>query len=544
MHPNTLYFGDNLQVLREHFPDECVDLVYLDPPFNSKRDYNYIYRDLAGAGDTAQEQAFSDTWTFAGAAAEFREVTESGFPEGKLIDALHEVFGDTSLVAYLSVMALRLRELRRVLKPTGSLYLHCDPSSSHYLKAVLDAVMGAERYVNEITWQRTSAHSDAKQGSQHYGRNTDTILFYRKGQAGVWHPPYLPHDPAYVKSHYPHTEPGTGRRFGLWDITGPGGAAKGNPLYEVLGVTKYWRYSRERMAQKIEEGRVIQPSPGAVPREKRYLDETPGSPLGSNWTDIAPINSQATERLGYPTQKPLALLERIIAASSNEGDVVLDPFCGCGTAVVAAQKLGRQWCGIDITSLSVTLMRQRLADSFPEVYPSPGDVPVIGLPKDLAGARMLAGLDKYDFQFWALTLVGAHPPGGTKKKGADRGVDGEILWRDGEGKLQKAVVSVKGGHGVSDTQLKDLITTVDAEKAVVGLFISLAEPTKPMRNRAAQAGDYTMAGTTAKYPRIQMLTIEELLAGKRPDLPKSSRLDPHKSAKAVDDGGQMGLFEE
>jgi len=223
---------------------------------------------------------------------------------------------------------------------------------------------------------------------------------------------------------------------------------------------------------------------------------------------------------------------------------VLDPFCGCGTAVVAAQKLGRQWCGIDITSLSVTLMRQRLADSFPEVYPSPGDVPVIGLPKDLAGARMLAGLDKYDFQFWALTLVGAHPPGGTKKKGADRGVDGEILWRDGEGKLQKAVVSVKGGHGVSDTQLKDLITTVDAEKAVVGLFISLAEPTKPMRNRAAQAGDYTMAGTTAKYPRIQMLTIEELLAGKRPDLPKSSRLDPHKSAKAVDDGGQMGLFEE
>ncbi|MCC7494994.1 MAG: hypothetical protein IT204_21780 [Fimbriimonadaceae bacterium] len=487
MHLNTLYFGDNLQVLREHFPDECVDLVYLDPPFNSKRDYNYIYRDLAGAGDTAQEQAFSDTWTFAGAAAEFREVTESGFPEGKLIDALHEVFGDTSLVAYLSVMALRLRELRRILKPTGSLYLHCDPTAGHYLKMVLDCVLGSSAFRSEVVW----SYRRWPTRTPNYQHMHDLIYYYARGQTVTFNVLYEPPSESFLK------------RF-------------------------------RGMGNRLDRGATT----------KRSSDEpTPGLPMRDVW-DLSILAGSSSERLGYPTQKPLALLNRIIAASSNEGDVVLDPFCGCGTAVVAAQKLGRRWCGIDITSLSVTLMRQRLADSFPEIYPSPGDVPVIGLPKDLAGARLLAELDKYDFQFWALTLVGAHPPGGTKKKGADKGVDGEILWRDGTGKLQKAVVSVKGGQSVTDTQLKDLITTVDAAKAAVGLFVSLAQPTGPMRNRAALGGNYTMAGTAATYPRIQMLTIEELLAGKRPDLPKSSRLDPHKSARAVDDGTQGSLFGE
>lgn len=529
MTPNTLYFGDNLQVLRA-WPDACVDLVYLDPPFNSKRDYNYIYRDIAGAGDTAQEQAFSDTWTMHGAAADFAEVTESGRPEGILLDALHRVHGDGSLVAYLAVMASRLRELHRVLKPTGSLYLHCDPTASHYLKMVLDCVFGADRYVNEVTWQRTSAHSDAKQGAQHYGRNSDTILVFRRGTTVVWNHPYVRHDPAYVKSHYPYEEAGSGRRYGLWDITGPGGAAKGNPIYEVFGVTRYWRYSRERMEQKIAEGRVIQPRPGAVPREIRYLDDSAGTPLGCVWTDIPPINSQATERLGYPTQKPLALLERIIAASSNPGDLVLDPFCGCGTAVVAAQKLGRHWLGIDITSLAVNLIRERLSDHWPDVWPSPGDVPVDGLPKDVAAAKMLFESNPYDFQFWALTLVGAHPPGGVKKKGADKGIDGEIIWRDGQAALQRAVVSVKGGRTVSDTMLKDLIATLEAEKAAVGLFVTLTPPTKPMLNRGALAGTYHLAGTTATYPRIQILTIQELLAGARPDLPKSSRIEGHQPA--------------
>jgi site-specific DNA-methyltransferase (adenine-specific) len=439
-------------------------------------------------------------------------------------------------------MALRLRELWRVLKPTGSLYLHCDSVTSHYLRLVLDCVFGPPSFKNEVTWQRTAAKGNVQ---RKYGAVADTLLVYAKrAGAETWNQPYRALNEAYVQEMYRYVEEGTGRRYRLDNITAPASRASRGQIYEWHGQrppsSRCWIYARERMDALLAEGRIVFSRTG-YPSFKRYLDENPGEKVPCIWTDIPPVMGR--EALGYPTQKPLALLERIIAASSNEGDLVLDPFCGCGTAVVAAQKLGRRWCGIDITSLSVTLMRQRLADSFPEVFPTPGDVPVVGLPRDLAGARMLAGLDKYDFQFWVLTLVGAHPPGGLKRKGADRGVDGEILWRDGEGKLQRAVVSVKGGASVSDTMLKDLLATVEAEHAAVGLFLSLAEPTRPMRNRAAAASEYEMAGTTARYPKIQMLTIEELLAGKRPDLPKSSRLEAHKAARREDGGGQGRLFE-
>jgi len=547
MQPNTLYFGDNLQVLRTHFPDESVDLVYLDPPFNSKRDYNYIYRDLVGAGDTAQEQAFTDTWTMEGAAAEFREVTESGLPEGALIETLRQVFGDTSLVAYLSVMALRLRELHRVLKPTGSLYLHCDPTASHYLKMVLDCVFGGTNFINDVTWQRTVPKSDHRQGATNWPRVHDCLLYYQRhaGTATTFQQAFSAYDADYLEASYPFVEEGTGRRYGAHSLTAPGAGTRGHPQYEFMGVVRYWRYGQDKMQALLEEGRIIQSKPGNVPRFKRYLDEMPGVPVGDIWTDIGNLQGAAHERLGYPTQKPLALLERIILASSNEGDLCLDPFCGCGTAVAAAQKLGRQWCGIDITSLAVTLIRERLSDHFPEVYPSPGDVPVDGLPKDVAAARMLFEKDPYDFQFWALTLVAAHPPGGTKTKGSDKGIDGVVLWHDGEEKLQRAIVSVKGGKHVSDAMLKDLIATVEAEKAAVGLFVTLTPPTKPMRERAALAGEYELAGTTAKFPRVQILTIEELLAGKRPSLPQTSQVQGHKAAKAIEDTSAQGsLFGE
>lgn len=544
MQPNTLYFGDNLAVLREHFPDESVDLVYLDPPFNSKRNYNFIYREIAGKSDTAQEEAFTDTWTMEGAAAEYREVTESGFPEGTLIEALRQVHGDTSLVAYLSVMALRLRELHRVLKPTGSLYLHCDPSASHYLKMVLDGVFGENQFVNEIVWKRSDAHSDARQGAKHFGRVHDVLLFCAKSGKYDFTTLYNPLPQSTVDKWYRHVEEGTGRRFNKADVTGPGGAAKGNPRYEWNGVTRYWRYSRERMQELHDEGRLVYSKSG-MPYQKRYLDESRGVPLQDWWDDIAMLRgiSGDGERLGYPTQKPLALLERIINASSNPGDLVLDPFCGCGTAVVAAQQLGRQWCGIDITSLAVTLIRERLSDHFPEVYPTPGDVPVDGLPKDVASAAMLFQSDPYDFQFWALTLVNAHPPGGTKKKGADKGIDGVILWHDGEEKLQRGIVSVKGGK-VNDGMLRDLIGTMEHESAAMGLFVTLQPPSKPMRERAALAGEYELAGTNAKFPRVQIWTIEDLLSGRRPELPRTGLIEAHKAAKEMKKGGQGKLFED
>ncbi len=242
--------------------------------------------------------------------------------------------------------------MRCILKETGSIYIHCDDTANHYLKSVMDAVFGASNYKSEIPWKRTSAHSDRRQGRRQHGRVHDLLLYYTKGNSWTWNPVYTDYDPDYVSRFYRHVEPGTGRRYRLDNLTGPGGEAKGNPRYEVMGVTRYWRYSKERMQELIDEGRVVQTRPGAVPAYKRYLDEMPGVPLQDLWADINPVASRSPERTGYPTQKPLALLERIIQASSNEGDMVLDPFCGCATACVAAEKLGRQWGSVPTWSLN------------------------------------------------------------------------------------------------------------------------------------------------------------------------------------------------
>ena len=330
---NTLYYGDNLDVLRRYVPDESVDLVYLDPPFNSNASYNVLFKERSGEESPAQIKAFTDTW-------EWTQESERTFeqeivlnPETppnvkEMVSAFRQFIGSNAMMAYLVMMTPRLVQLRRVLKPTGSIYLHCDPTASHYLKLLMDAVFGKENFRTEITWKRTSAHSDTRQGRQQHGRVHDLILFYSKSGSWTWNAIYTEYDQSYVDQFYRHVESGTGRRYRLGDLTGPGGAAKGNPSYEVLGVTRYWRYSKDRMAELLKEGRVVQTRPGAVPAYKRYLDEMPGVPLQDLWTDIRPIASQARERLGYPTQKPQALLERIIEASSNEGDVVLDPFCG------------------------------------------------------------------------------------------------------------------------------------------------------------------------------------------------------------------------
>jgi len=537
---NVLYFGDNLEILRKHIPDKSIDLIYLDPPFNSKKDYNILFKENGGIESEAQIKAFTDTWHWTQSAQDtYHEVVTKGpLKIAKLIGALHDSIGSNDVMAYLVMMTIRLIELHRVLKSTGSLYFHCDPTASHYLKLVLDQIFGPANFRNEIIWKRSSAHSDIGQGAKHMGRLHDTIFFYTKSDEFTCNMEFLPYDDEYTTAFYRHVEPGTGRLYRLGDLTGPMGAAKGNPYYEFLGVNRYWRYSKERMQELYEQGRIVQTKPGTVPQYKRYLDEMQGVPLQDIWDDLQPIGAQAKERLGYPTQKPISLLERIIKYSSNEGDVVLDPFCGCGTAVVAAQKLKRKWIGIDITHLAINLMRVRLKDSFGI------KAEVIGEPVDLAGARALAQQDRYQFQWWALGLIGARPIG-EKKKGADQGIDGVILFIDEPtGKPKRVVVQVKSGHvGVNAVRELKAVSADDA----IGVLITLEAPTQPMLTEALDAGYYHSPIWDKNYAKIQILTVEDLLKGKTVDMPPQTQTNVTfaKAQKiAQKEGEQMKMGDE
>ncbi len=538
--PNTLFYGDNLNILREHVPDESVDLVYLDPPFNSNASYNVLFKEQSGEASPAQIQAFTDTWewTLESQRTYEREIMlNPATPVNvkEMMKAFRQFIGSNAMMAYLVMMAPRLVELRRVLKPTGSIYLHCDPTASHYLKVLMDAVFGKEHIRNEVVWKRSDSKGDTGQGAKHFARVNDTILFYTKASDSAFNAQYGPLDPDYVDRFYRYTDP-DGRRYKLDNMLGPGGAAKGNPQYEVMGVTRYWRYSRERMQKLIDEGRVVQTNPGTVPMYKRYLDESLGTPITTNWADISFVRGWSKERLGYPTQKPLALLERIIQASSNEGDVVLDPFCGCGTAIAAAQKLNRQWVGIDITHLAVALMKNRLKTAF-DILPGK-DYRVVGEPVDVGSARALAEQDRFQFEFWAMSLLEAFPREHSKK-GADRGIDGIVHFVDGPRRtMHKAVVQVKSGK-VSSPQMRDLKGTVEREQAAMGLFITLEKPTTAMTTEAVSAGLYRSDVWQKDYPRLQIRTIGELLAGNGFEMP------PHppmyrKSQRVKSDEGEQG----
>jgi DNA modification methylase len=505
---NQLFFGDNLDVLRESIKDESIDLIYLDPPFNSNADYNVLFKTPKGQRSHAQIEAFEDTWHWTDQAEkEFAEIfAQSNTDLAEVVRSLRQFLGENDMMAYLVMMANRLLQLHRVLKTTGSLYLHCDPTASHYLKIVLDGVFGPENFRNEICWKRAeTVKGNFGQGSKFFDRNTDSILFYAKSDEQIFNTQFMPYRKEYIDDFFRFFEPGTKRRYRLISMTGPGGAAKGNPEYEVMGVTRYWRYSKAKMKELIDAGMVVQTSPGSVPQRKLYLDEGKGVPVQSLWDDLPALHSQSSERLGYPTQKPLALLERIIMASSNEGSVVLDPFCGCGTAVHAAQKLNRQWIGIDITHLAISLIEKRLKDAFPKI-----SFEVHGTPKDIEGAKNLAERDKYQFQWWACSLVNAQPFQG-KKKGADSGIDGLIFFQDDTSLPKKIVVSVKGGENINVAMVRDLAHVVAREKAEIGLFITLAEPTKPMTVEAVKEGFYTSPANGASFPKIQLLTIEGLL---------------------------------
>ena len=519
---NTLFYGDNLPILREYIPDESIDLVYLDPPFNSKRTYNVLFKDESGTDSEAQIAAFDDTWHWTRHAEEtYRElVTQAPDRISCMISALRDFIGTNQMMAYLVMMAIRLVELHRVLKSTGTIYLHCDTTASHYLKIVMDAIFGVKQFQNEISWKRTTTKSDYRQGAMNWPRIRDIILHYAKDidAQAVFNQPFAPYADDYTKAKYPYTD-SDNRRYGLWDLTAPGSGSRGHPQYELMGVTRYWRYNQTKMQRLVAEGRVIQPRPGAVPRYKRYLDEMRGIAIGDTWDDIPPINSQAKERLGYPTQKPLALLERIVEASSNPGDWVLDPFCGCGTTVAAAQKLDRHWIGIDITHLAIALQRYRLQEMFPDTR-----FKVIGEPESVAAAQHLAHLNRHQFEWWALSLVSARPTGGEAgsrrgKKGADRGVDGVITFiDDAKAKPKRVIVQIKSGT-VHSSHMRDLCGALTREKAAIGLLITLEEPTSAMQKEAVTAGFYHSPGWQRDYPKIQILTIQQLLSGAKAEMP-------------------------
>lgn len=528
-----LFLGDNLKVLRESIPDESVDLVYLDPPFNSAADYNVLFRDQGDQKDSAQVMAFTDTWHWGPDDEQLLlELTQIHGELARFLSDTVTRLGRNDLSAYLVMMAARLVELHRILKPTGSLYLHCDPTASHYLKTVLDVIFGPENFRNEIVWKRTSAHSDAKIWS----RVSDTILFYTVSDSFIWNPQYAPHDPAYVKTKYRHDDKDGKGLYRLSDMTAPEGGGmsainkttgKPNGWYEWEGFpppARGWRYKRETMQRLHDEGRIWYPEDKTKrPQLKRYLSETQGVLLGNVWDDIPPVNSQAMERMGYPTQKPVALLERIMSASSNPGDVVLDPFCGCGTTVCAAEKLGRNWVGIDITHLSVALIKARLRRDFGLEQ---SDYQEEGTPTTTEGAKYLFDQDPFQFQFWILGEIGAQPFGasaGNKKgkKGADGGIDGQMFFlRPDGGKVEKVIVSVKGGKNLTAGMVRDLAGVLTKEEAALGVFVCLAPPTAGVLKEAAQQGGYEYGGRM--YQRVQVLTVEEILGGKQPDIPKGA----------------------
>lgn len=528
MQKNRLYYGDNLTVLREHIADESVDLIYLDPPFNSRQDYNVLFAEKDGSRSSSQIMAFEDTWEWNQESMRaYEEVVERGGRVADAMRAFRTFLGNSDMMAYLAMMASRLIELRRVLKGSGSIYLHCDPTASHYLKVLMDGVFGPQNFRSEIIWKRTSSHGNV---STNYGDVTDTILYYRNGERATWNQVYVPYSEEYLRNHFQHVDP-DGRRYTSENLRNPG--VRPNLRYEYKGYKPHpngWAISREKMEEYDRAGRLIFPksADGRI-RLKRYLDEQPGEKAQNLWDDIPPIHSQAQERLGYPTQKPEALLDRIIKASSNEGDVVLDPFCGCGTAIAVAQKLNRRWIGIDITHLAIGLIKQRLKDAHGEAVASTYEV--IGEPTSLPDAEVLAKEDPYQFQWWALSLVGARPI--EKKKGADHGIDGRLYFHDEAkgGKTKQIILSVKAGH-TNVAHVRDLRGVIEREKAEIGVLIAMEEPSKPMLKEAADAGFYQPPGLADKYPRLQILTIAQLLDGKPIEFPRLLEVTYKRAPKA------------
>jgi site-specific DNA-methyltransferase (adenine-specific) len=515
---NTLYYGDNLDILSRYIKDETIDLVYLDPPFKSNQNYNVLFKEKNGAQAASQIRAFEDTWTWSqDDEAIYADLVTKGGKVADCLQAFRTFLGPCDMLAYLVMMAPRLVELRRVLKQTGSIYLHCDEVASHYLKMLMDAIFGPMYFQSQIIWKRTTAHSNVYRA---YGSITDTIFFYSVTNNFFWNQPYTNQTQEDIDSKFLNVAE-DGRRWRSENLRNPGIRPNLHYPYTASNGITYqphpngWTCTLEKMRRLDQEGRLHFPLKidGRL-RLKLYADESLGLKAQNLWDDIPPIGAQAAERLGYPTQKPEALLERIIKASSNEGDTVLDPFCGCGTTVAVAQKLKRPWIGIDITFLAITLMKKRLLDAFGAEI----QYKVVGEPKSLPDAAALAESDPYQFQWWALGLVGARPV--EQKKGADKGIDGKIIFQgDAPGAFETVILSVKAGHLMAN-HVRDLRGVVEGrEKAAIGVLISMEEPTKLMETEAVTAGFYESKTWGKKYPKIQLLTVADLLEGKKIEMP-------------------------
>ena len=527
---NLLYYGDNLDVLRLRVKDESVDLVYLDPPFNSNADYNVLFAERDGSRAASQIKAFQDTWQWDQAAARsYHELVEAGpSAVSRTLIAFRTLLGESDMMAYLAMMAPRLVELHRVMKPTASLYLHCDPTASHYLKLILDGVFGPDRFLNEIVWKRHNSRSS----EQRWPRIHDVVLFYQK-QRTQFQPQLVEGD----KAKLPHTliTGPDGRKYQTFELTGAGTVKTGETGkpwrdFDPNTLGRHWANKHATMDEWDQAGLIHWPKSGGFPRRRGQgpFDDARLVTVGDVWTDVDRINQSAKERLGYPTQKPEALLERIIKASSNEGDLVLDPFCGCGTTVAVAQRLNRRWVGIDVTHLAITLIKSRLLDSYGSAVTK--SYQVLGEPVSLEDARALAREDRYQFQYWALGLVGARPLQADQKKGADRGIDGRLYFHDdrASGATKQIVFSVKSGQLKAD-DVRALGHVVVRENAQIGVLLTLEPPTQKMKTDAASLGFYRSPWGTS-HPKSQILTIAELLEGKTVDMPPSFDLRTFKKA--------------
>jgi DNA modification methylase len=468
----VLYCDDNQRRLAQ-FPAECIDLIYLDPPFFSNRIYEVIW------GDEAEVRSFEDRW-------------EGG------------------IQVYIGWMRERVLELYRILKPTGTIYLHCDPTASHYLKVMLDSVFGPENFRNEITWKRaTTVKGNFGQGARFFGRNTDTLLFFSKSDDYRFNQPFTDYSESYKETAYRHVEPETGRRYRLVSMIGPGGAAKGNPQYEFMGVTRYWRYSKEKMQELVDADLIVQTKPGTVPNRKYYLDEGKGVPVQALWDDIPSLQASSAERLGYPTQKPEALLERIIQTSSDKGDVVLDPFCGCGTTVAVAERLRRQWIGIDISPTAVSLMKRRLVKQTGGVV----GVKLVGMPVDEAQLRKLK---PFEFQNWVMQRLNGTA---SARMTGDMGIDGFSF-------MVHDPIQVKQSEHVGRNVVDNFETAIERAGKTKGYIIAFSF-TRGAYEEAARA-------KAEGRGEIKLVKVADLIGPEdQPDLrtPELSEMFPRETRK-------------
>lgn len=538
---NHLYFGDCLDVLKQlsaEHPQPFIDLIYIDPPFNSKRNYNVLFESIDMKDANAQKQAFSDTWSNYSYVDTLNELAELHKDLYDLLNLFHNLKSiSDGAVAYLTTMSIRILYMHKLLKNTGSFYLHCDPTMSHYLKLVCDMIFGDKNFRNEISWTRSQPKSH---NNINFPNCRDVILRYSKSEKAIFNKIFGDHNIDYIDKFYRFVDE-DGRRYRLGDITNPN-KNRPNLTYEFLGVKRVWRWTKERMQKAYEEGKIYQSKPGAVPQEKRYLDSMEGQPIGNDWNDIEHLHGSNNESLGYPTQKPEALLERIIKASSNEGDVVADFFCGCGTTIAAAQKLNRKWLGADISHLAIRLIKKRLVDTYGMGIEH--NIKMHGLPRDVASARELAqniSGGRIGFQDWVIEVMLNGVV--NEKKVADGGYDGYLTFYFNN-KKQFALIETKSGK-LTVKNMREFVRVIQNQNAAVGVFVCFEENvTREMIKEARDAGHIRIDGIEFSIDKIQIITVEELFTNKKPQLPGSAVNQTFKQAKrSKDNAVSQGLFD-